>query len=106
MAITLTIPLPKPAILLNLRAAFLFPHDDPQVIAGQGTIGLEILEDLYDVDNVIVPIGGGGLIAGIAIAIKSINPTIRIIGVQSENVHGMAASCMPGKSPAIATPAP
>ena len=57
-----------------------------------GTIGLEILEDLYDVDNVIVPIGGGGLIAGIATAIKSINPTINIIGVQSENVHGMAAS--------------
>lgn len=73
---------------------------------GRGTIGLEILEDLYDVDNVIVPIGGGGLIAGIAIAIKSINPTIRIIGVQSENVHGMAASRYAGKSPAIATPAP
>lgn len=49
---------------------FIPPYDDPQVIAGQGTIGLEILEDLYDVDNVIVPIGGGGLIAGIAIAIK------------------------------------
>ncbi len=48
-----------------------------------------MLEDLYDVDNVIVPIGGGGLIAGIAVAIKSINPTIRVIGVQSENVtHG------------------
>ena len=53
-----------------------------------------------------MPIGGGGLIAGIAIAIKSINPTIRIIGVQSENVHGMAASRYAGKSPAIATPAP
>ena len=75
---------------------FIPPYDDPQVIAGQGTIGLEILEDLYDVDNVIVPIGGGGLIAGIAIAIKSINPTIRIIGVQSENVHGMAASWYAG----------
>ncbi|HBV6088776.1 TPA: pyridoxal-phosphate dependent enzyme, partial [Klebsiella pneumoniae] len=76
---------------------FIPPYDDPQVIAGQGTIGLEILEDLYDVDNVIVPIGGGGLIAGIAIAIKSINPTIRIIGVQSENVHGMAASWYAGE---------
>lgn len=54
------------------------------------------MEDLYDVDNVIVPIGGGGLIAGIAVAIKSINPTIRIIGVQSENVHGMAASYYAG----------
>lgn len=71
---------------------FIPPYDDEKVIAGQGTIGLEILEDLYDVDNVIVPIGGGGLIAGIALAIKSVNPTIRIIGVQSENVHGMAAS--------------
>ncbi len=67
------------------------------MIAGQGTIGLEILEDLYDVDNVIVPIGGGGLIAGIATAIKSINPTINIIGVQSENVHGMAASYQAGE---------
>lgn len=55
------------------------------------------MEDLYDVDNVIVPIGGGGLIAGIAVAIKSINPTIRIIGVQSENVHGMAASYYAGE---------
>ncbi|ENE9977865.1 pyridoxal-phosphate dependent enzyme, partial [Salmonella enterica subsp. enterica serovar Braenderup] len=63
---------------------FIPPYDDPKVIAGQGTIGLEIMEDLYDVDNVIVPIGGGGLIAGIAIAIKSINPTIKVIGVQAE----------------------
>ena len=76
---------------------FIHPYDDEQVIAGQGTIGLEILEDLYDVDNVIVPIGGGGLIAGIATAIKSINPTINIIGVQSENVHGMAASYQAGE---------
>ena len=76
---------------------FIHPYDDELVIAGQGTIGLEILEDLYDVDNVIVPIGGGGLIAGIATAIKSINPTINIIGVQSENVHGMAASYQAGE---------
>ncbi|VTP80177.1 L-threonine dehydratase catabolic TdcB [Leclercia adecarboxylata] len=73
------------------------PYDDALVIAGQGTIGLEILEDLYDVDNVIVPIGGGGLIAGIATAIKSINPTINIIGVQAENVHGMASSYSAGE---------
>ncbi|OAT22198.1 threonine dehydratase [Buttiauxella gaviniae ATCC 51604] len=76
---------------------FIPPYDDEHVIAGQGTIGLEILEDLYDVDNVIVPIGGGGLIAGIALAIKSINPTINIIGVQAENVHGMAASFYKGE---------
>ncbi len=77
---------------------FIPPYDDPKVIAGQGTIGLEIMEDLYDVDNVIVPIGGGGLIAGIAVAIKSINPTIHALsGVQSENVHGMAASFHSGE---------
>jgi threonine dehydratase len=76
---------------------FIPPYDDEKVIAGQGTIGLEILEDLYDVDNVIVPIGGGGLIAGIALAIKSINPTINIIGVQAENVHGMEASFRKGE---------
>lgn len=76
---------------------FIAPFDDVKVIAGQGTIGLEILEDLYDVNNVIVPIGGGGLIAGIALALKSINPTIKIIGVQSENVHGMAASYRAGQ---------
>nr|WP_318383967.1 bifunctional threonine ammonia-lyase/L-serine ammonia-lyase TdcB [uncultured Enterobacter sp.] len=76
---------------------FIPPYNDEKVIAGQGTIGLEILEDLYDVDNVILPIGGGGLIAGVALAIKSINPTINIIGVQAENVHGMAASFYSGK---------
>ncbi|WP_279499443.1 bifunctional threonine ammonia-lyase/L-serine ammonia-lyase TdcB [Aeromonas veronii] len=75
---------------------FIPPFDDAKVIAGQGTIGLEIIEDLYDVDNIIVPIGGGGLIAGVAMAIKSINPTIKVIGVQSENVHGMAASFYAG----------
>lgn len=76
---------------------FIPPYDDVKVIAGQGTIGLEILEDLYDVDNVIVPIGGGGLISGIAIALKSINPTINIIGVQAVNVHGMAKSFHEGQ---------
>lgn len=76
---------------------FIPPYNDEKVIAGQGTIGLEILEDLYDVDNVILPVGGGGLIAGVALAIKSINPTINIIGVQAENVHGMTASFRAGK---------
>ncbi|XKM14395.1 bifunctional threonine ammonia-lyase/L-serine ammonia-lyase TdcB [Orbaceae bacterium ac157xtp] len=71
---------------------FIHPYDDKHVIAGQGTIGLEILESLGDVDNVIVPIGGGGLISGVAVALKSFNPNINIIGVQAENVHGMAAS--------------
>lgn len=68
------------------------PYDDVDVIAGQGSIGLEILDQLEDVDTVIVPVGGGGLISGIATAIKTINPQIHLIGVQSENVHGMTAS--------------
>lgn len=71
---------------------FIHPYDDPMVIAGQGTIGIEILEDLWDVDNVVVPVGGGGLISGVAIALKSFNPNINIIGVQAANVHGMASS--------------
>ncbi len=71
---------------------FIPPYDDTKVIAGQGTIGIEILEEIWDVDNVIVPIGGGGLISGIAVALKSFNPNINIIGVQTDNVHGMAAS--------------
>ncbi|MDF9867397.1 threonine dehydratase [Bacilli bacterium PM5-3] len=71
---------------------FLHPYDDKYVMAGQGTIGLEILDELWDVETVIVPIGGGGIIAGISVALKSFNPNITIIGVQAENVHGMKAS--------------
>ena len=62
---------------------FIHPYDDEAVIAGQGTIGLEILEDLSEVDMVITPIGGGGLIAGIATALKEKRPAIRVIGVQA-----------------------
>lgn len=87
----------KVSEIVEMEGRIFIPYDDALVIAGQGTIGLEILEDLYDVDNV-VPIGGGGLIAGIATAaIKSINPTINIIGVQAENVHGMASSYSAGE---------
>ena len=73
------------------------PYDDSLVMAGQGTIGLEILEDIWNVDTVIVPVGGGGLISGIATALKSFNPSIHIIGVQSENVHGMTHSIKQGE---------
>ena len=65
------------------RIPFIHPYDDEAVIAGQGTIGLEILEDLPDAGVIIVPVGGGGLIAGIATAVKSIRPDIRVIGVQA-----------------------
>jgi len=63
---------------------YVHPYDDPLVIAGQGTIGLEIMEDLPEAEAIIVPIGGGGLIAGIAVAAKAVNPKIKIIGVQPE----------------------
>jgi threonine dehydratase len=62
---------------------FVHPFDDPDVIAGQGTIGLEILQDLPETDMIVVPVGGGGLIAGIATAAKELRPSCRIIGVQA-----------------------
>lgn len=71
---------------------FIHPFDDELVIAGQGTIGLEILEQLRDVDAVIVPVGGGGLISGVAFAIKSLNPEIKVYGVQAEGAGSMVNS--------------
>jgi threonine dehydratase len=64
-------------------AEFVHPYDDDDVIAGQGTIGLEVLEDLQDIDAVLVPVGGGGLIAGIALAVKALSPRTEVIGVQA-----------------------
>lgn len=72
------------------KYVFVHPYEDEKVIAGQGTIGLEILEQISGLDSIVAPIGGGGLISGIAIAAKSINPKIRIIGVQTELVSTMA----------------
>ncbi|MDE6838502.1 MAG: pyridoxal-phosphate dependent enzyme, partial [Acutalibacter sp.] len=62
---------------------FVHPFDDEDVIAGQGTIGLEIVQELNDIDAVLVPIGGGGLISGVACAVKSMNPRIKVYGVQA-----------------------
>ena len=70
--------------------------DDPEIIAGQGTIGLELLEDLPDLDRVYLPIGGGGLAAGIAIAIKSRKPSIKVIGVESNAFPAMKESVAKG----------
>lgn len=75
---------------------FVHPFDDPKVIAGQGTIGLEILEDMPDVQAVIVPIGGGGLISGVAFALKTLRPEIKIYGVQSSGAPSMVASLQEG----------
>ncbi len=78
-------------------AVFIHAFDDPEVIAGQGTIGLEIFQALEAVQDVVVPIGGGGLISGIAIALKTINPEIRIIGVEPEGAASMKQSLLNGK---------
>jgi threonine dehydratase len=76
---------------------FVHPFDDEAVIAGQGTVGLEILEQLDDIDDVIVPIGGGGLIAGIAIAIKEQRPSIRVYGVEPTGAAVMRKSLDAGR---------
>jgi len=75
------------------------PFDDPLIIAGQGTIGLEMLEGVPDLDTLVVPIGGGGQISGIAIAAKAISPNIRIIGVQAAMYAGMVAALSKGEKP-------
>ncbi|MCQ2131079.1 MAG: threonine ammonia-lyase [Bacteroidales bacterium] len=75
---------------------FVHPFNDENVIAGQGTIGLEMLDQLPDVENVIIPIGGGGLISGVAFAIKSLNPRIKVYGVQAEGAPSMVKSVEQG----------
>lgn len=73
------------------------PYDCPAIIAGQGTLGLEILEAVPDVETVLVPIGGGGLISGIAIAIKALAPRVRVVGVEPEGAADAAASLHAGR---------
>src|SRR5436305_9296563 len=75
---------------------YVHPFDDAQLIAGQGTLGLEIVQDWPAVDAVVVPIGGGGLIAGVSMAVKSFNPSIRVIGVESSDGPAMKASLEAG----------
>jgi threonine dehydratase len=69
--------------------AFIHPYDDPRIIAGQGTVALEMLEDVPDLDTLVVPIGGGGLIGGMAVAAKTMRPEIQVIGVQTVLYPGM-----------------
>lgn len=76
---------------------FIHPFNDEDVIAGQGTIGLEILEQLPDVDIVIVPVGGGGLISGVAFAIKALKPNVKVYGVQAAGAPSMQKSLADGK---------
>lgn len=87
------------ALIKERDYVLIHPYDDPLIIAGQGTIGLELLADIPDLDAVIVPIGGGGLIAGIALAVKALKPTVRVFGIEaalypsmSEAVNGLPPS--------------
>ncbi len=82
---------------------FVHPFNDEDVIAGQGTIGLEILEQVPDVDAVIVPVGGGGLISGVAYAIKALNPNVKVYGVQASGAPSMVNSVKEGKIKRLAS---
>src|ERR1700726_3947050 len=77
-------------------AVFIHPYDHPDIVAGQGTVGLEIIEQCPQVRTVVVPVGGGGLAAGIAVAVKSLDPSIRVVGVQAEAVAPYPASLAAG----------
>jgi threonine dehydratase len=76
---------------------YVHPFDDEQLIAGQGTLGLEVVQDWPELDAIVVPIGGGGLISGVSMAVKSFNPRIRVIGVESSDGPAMKASVEAGR---------
>jgi threonine dehydratase len=80
------------------------PFDDPWIVCGQGTVGLEMIDDLEDIDAVVVPIGGGGLISGIALAIKALSPKTRVIGVQAAGASPMVQSFLRGEKVRVANP--
>ncbi|MET8724227.1 MULTISPECIES: threonine ammonia-lyase [Streptomyces] len=86
-------------------AVFIHPFDHPDIIAGQGTVGLEILEQCPQVRTIVVGIGGGGLAAGIAVAVKAVRPDVRIIGVQAEGAAAYPPSLALGHPVAVANPA-
>jgi len=91
-------------IAAHTGATFVPPFNDPDVIAGQGTCGLEITQQLDNLDSVIVPVGGGGLISGISIAIKSLKPAAKVFGVEPSGATKMAASLSAGKIVRIEDP--
>ncbi len=84
-------------------AIYVPPYNDACIMAGQGTIGLEIMDACSDLDAIVVPVGGGGLIGGIALAAKTINPDIKIYGVESEGAPSMHASLKAGKPTTVTT---
>ncbi len=84
--------------------AFVHPFDDAEIIAGAGTTGLEILEDLPDVDVILVPVGGGGILSGIASAAKQLRPSVKVIGVELEEGPGLAPALAAGKPVTVTRP--
>jgi threonine dehydratase len=84
------------AMQRDTGAVFVSPFADPAIIAGQGTVGLEIVEDFPEVEQIVVPVGGGGLISGIAIAMATLRPDVRIVGVEPEGASAMAKSLAAG----------
>ncbi|MFQ5712227.1 MAG: threonine ammonia-lyase [Candidatus Geothermarchaeales archaeon] len=79
------------------KSAFIHPFDEPEIIAGQGTIGVEMINDMPDLDVVAVPVGGGGLISGVSVAVKNLKPRVKVYGVQSAGAPSMARSLEEGK---------
>jgi len=80
------------------QSHFIHPFDDDYIIAGQGTLGLEITDDLPEVDHVFTAIGGGGLISGVCVAMKAYNPKIKLIGIEPEGADGMRQSLNKGEA--------
>lgn len=82
--------------------AYIDGYDDPAIIAGQGTMGLEIVEQVPDLDGVIIPVGGAGLLAGVSLAVKTLRPKVKIVAVEAENVASFSAALEAGKPTKIA----
>ncbi|MCD8567589.1 MAG: threonine ammonia-lyase [Geovibrio sp.] len=95
----------KHAVILaqERKLRFIHPFDDADVIAGQGTVAYEILNEKSDIDQIVVPVGGGGLISGIAEYVKNTRPDIKIIGVQAEEAAGMVSSLSEGRVVSLAS---
>ncbi len=91
-------------IIRDRGGVLVHPFNDPDIIAGTGTIGLEMTEQLHDIDSVIVPVGGGGLISGIAIAIKSTSPKTRVFGVEPDGAPKMSVALKEGRVVDIGSP--
>lgn len=89
-------------IAIENGLAYIDGYDDPAIIAGQGTTGLEIMEQVPDADVIVVPVGGGGLLAGVALAVKTLRPEVKIVAVEAENVASFSAAEEAGRPTRIA----